>query len=640
MAVARDQQGARRQPRRDRPAGHRRLPPARHRHGRRPLRARRRRARSSPRPTRRSPLGGTTAAESYLDVRPSCSTRPSRTGADAVHPGYGFLAENAELRAGGRRCGPDLDRPAARGDRGDGVEGPGPRPDGGGRRSGRARRRARRRRRRRRRGASWSATRCSSRPRPAAAARGCARSPPPTSSPGRSRALGARRRPRSATRPSSSSGICSGPRHVEIQVLADAHGTTVSLGERECSIQRRHQKVVEESPSIAVDSGAARAARRRRGRGGRGRRLRRRRHGRVPARGRRRVPLPRDEHPPAGRASGHRDGARASTSSPSSSGSPPASRSRPPCGEPVIEGHAIEVRLYAEDAAAGYLPQTGDLERFAIADAGAVRRSRRSRGAGSACGSTRGSSPATSVSPALRPDAGQADRLGAEPCARPRARLAAALVGAQVDGLVTNRDLLVRILRDPDFAAGDFDTGLLERRDGPGRAADRWRRRSASHAAAAALAAMAERRAEASASSAFAPPGFRNNFSEPQRIGFEGRDGEIEVTYAVRRDGIEVGVNGEPLDRVRLHSASAGLGRPRGRRDPSPLRGPPLRRGPPRQRAGRPDEPPRAPALPGRGGDRRRGHPGRADARQGDQARRRGGRRRSRPVRSSSSSRR
>src|SRR5205814_3744799 len=49
------------------------------------------------------------------------------------------------------------------------------------------------------------------------------------------------------------------PRHVEIQILGDKHGNVVSLGERECSIQRRHQKVLEESPSTAVDPQLRRA---------------------------------------------------------------------------------------------------------------------------------------------------------------------------------------------------------------------------------------------------------------------------------------------------------------------------------------------------------------------------------------------
>ncbi len=57
------------------------------------------------------------------------------------------------------------------------------------------------------------------------------------------------------------------PRHIEIQLLGDEHGTVVPFVERECSIQRRHQKVVEESPSIAVTPDAAAADRRVGGRG-------------------------------------------------------------------------------------------------------------------------------------------------------------------------------------------------------------------------------------------------------------------------------------------------------------------------------------------------------------------------------------
>ena len=248
------------------------------------------RPRRPPRPHGRRGRGHRSQpAPRQLSPRRHADCRRPATGADAVHPGYGFLAENAAFAAAcdGRR--PDLHRPHLAGDRADGQQDRGARGRPRGRRAHRARH-----------------GRAARRPTPsdaelAAAAR---RVGYPDHGQGRRRRRRqghARRSPRpdelsSAVRAArSESGSSFGdsaiyferrlirPRHIEVQMLADQHGTVLPFVERECSIQRRHQKVIEETPSMAVSPRLRQRLTRAAAAVAAVGRLHQRRHDRVPA---------------------------------------------------------------------------------------------------------------------------------------------------------------------------------------------------------------------------------------------------------------------------------------------------------------------------------------------------------------------
>nr|WP_314561286.1 acetyl/propionyl/methylcrotonyl-CoA carboxylase subunit alpha [uncultured Pseudomonas sp.] len=234
------------------------------------------------------------------------------------------------------------------------------------------------------------------------------------------------------------------PRHVEIQLFGDRHGNLIYLGERDCSIQRRHQKVIEEAPCPvmtqalrqAMGEAALKAGRAVNYVGAGTVEFLLDRHGQfyfLEMNTRLQV-----EHPVTELITGldlvdwQLQIAAGQTL--------PLTQA-----DVTLDGHAMEVRLYAEDPAQGFLPQTGDVLRWEPAvgvriDHGVVEGQR--------------------ISPFYDPMLGKIIAHGATR-EEARRKLLRAVEDTVLLGVATNRQLLADMLKHPDFIAGDFSTGFI-----------------------------------------------------------------------------------------------------------------------------------------------------------------------------------
>jgi propionyl-CoA carboxylase alpha chain len=335
-------------------------------------------------------------------------------------------------------------------------------------------------------------------------------------------------------------------RHIEVQVLADVHGTVWALGERECSLQRRHQKVVEETPSPFVSPSlrrslaeAAVTAVRAIGYVGAGTvEFLVRADGAfsfLETNTRLQV-----EHPVTECVTGLDLVAWQLRT---------AAGDRLPAEPPPPSGHAIEARLYAEDPADGWRPVSGPVHGFAVPGVVAEFAVPPGPGIRLDAGVVAGSVVGTHYDPMLAKVVAWAPTR-----AEAAARLAAALAGARLHGPATNRDLLVRSLRHPAFLAGETDTAFFDRHGLGVLAAPLATPDDVGLAAlAAALTGAAARRRDAAVLAGL-PSGWRNVASQPQRTSFEVAGETVEVAYRLTRDGlVAAGHEG-----VELVSASPG----------------------------------------------------------------------------------
>jgi len=321
--------------------------------------------------------------------------------------------------------------------------------------------------------------------------------------------------------------------HVEVQILADAYGVIWALGERECSLQRRHQKVIEEAPSPLVErlGGDLRARLLKAGRDA---------AAAVGYRGAGTVEFLADErggfwflemntrlqveHPVTECVTGvDLVGLQVDVAD-----------GKPLSGpEPAMTGHAIEARLYAEDPAADWLPQTGTVVAFDVPAEEGIRLD-----SGVEAGSVVGT---------------QYDAMLAKVIAYGKDRsmvakqLAATLRRSRIHGVTTNRDLLAGSLLHPDFLNGTASTRfysdhppaeLIEPHPHPELAA--------------LVAALADAAHERGPLLPGVRSGFRNTPVGYRRRAYLTDKSEMSVGYRFGRGGLEV----EGLDGVTLVSAT------------------------------------------------------------------------------------
>ena len=204
------------------------------------------------------------------------------------------------------------------------------------------------------------------------------------------------------------------------------------------------------------------------------------------------------------------------------------------------------MRLYAEDPTQDYLPQTGTLTTFSTPEIGGLRVD---TGVRSGSEVTHHYDPMLAKVVAWAPTRTEA-----------LAKLAAALASSKVHGVVTNRDLLVRILRHPEFVDGGTDTDFLERHDPRELGASLLDTVGlAHHAVAATLALAARRRADATTQPTI-PAGWRNNPSQRQRTVWAAPSGtELDVRYDLRGETLAVAVDADELEPCQVVVMEPGL---------------------------------------------------------------------------------